>query len=336
MKQLIYIILFLLSWQVQGQEEWKMETYPVTSNYVIAVPGLNMRTSPRLDGKKVAYVPYSNEVKILEPHKFSRDTVGEVKNYHKGNQQGKFPNPVIEGYWVKASYQGNVGYIFSAYLTNTADRKQERMYRAKIETPDINKDYVLLYEGAGCRGNYHFDEDWYYYAAQKTPNGICLEPTELSFTQSLEYNEFQTMRITSDIQDYYPVCIIGSRYPLSENEINTPTDLNINALGGDSQLNETLLGELFVKPIDGQYASDLILNRNGQTQVLNPFTDPEKTNKNNPRHINFKGDLDGDGQDDYIISFGEKFSQTVLYLSSEAVPGQLVKPVAVWYDGYCC
>lgn len=48
------------------------------------------------------------------------------------------------------------------------------------------------------------------------------------------------------------------------------------------------------------------------------------------------GDIDGDDEEDYIIKFGEKVSYIVLYLSSEAIEGQIAKPVAIFYTGYCC
>jgi len=335
MKQLIFIVLLLLSSQIQGQDAEKMETYPITSNYVIAVPGLNMRTAPGLDSEKVSYIPYGNEIEILEPHKFYRDTIGEIKNYHKGNQRNIFSNPVLEGDWVKASYKGNVGYVFSAYLMDNANHERFTAYKKKIETPDINKDYVLLFERAVCMSNYHFDKDWYYYAAQKTPTGICLEPTKLSFIKMLKH-EYQLLRITSDIQDYDPVFIIGSRYQLSQNEIySMPNNFIIKTFNDRPQVEETVLEELSLKPVDGQYARDIILNRNGQLQILNPLVSPRKMLKNNPLSIIFKGDIDRDGQDDYIIGFGEMPYQAVLYLSSEAASGQLVKPVAIWHRGSC-
>ena len=48
------------------------------------------------------------------------------------------------------------------------------------------------------------------------------------------------------------------------------------------------------------------------------------------------GDLDGDQQKDYIIEFGQKSSQVVLFLSSQARKGEFVRPVAVFLRGYCC
>ena len=54
--------------------------------------------------------------------------------------------------------------------------------------------------------------------------------------------------------------------------------------------------------------------------------------------VKWKGDIDNDGEFDYIISdscCGEVVS-TYLYLSTQFLKEKVMKPVSVFKDGYCC
>ena len=56
-----------------------------------------------------------------------------------------------------------------------------------------------------------------------------------------------------------------------------------------------------------------------------------------PGRVQWKGDLDNDGLDDFIIHFGSgKAGELVLFLSSKAEPGELFKKVARYVTKYCC
>jgi len=53
-------------------------------------------------------------------------------------------------------------------------------------------------------------------------------------------------------------------------------------------------------------------------------------------YIDWVGDLDQDGIMDYIVTHGEKNAMTILYLSSGRRDEEIVRPVAIYYSGYCC
>ena len=75
----------------------------------------------------------------------------------------------------------------------------------------------------------------------------------------------------------------------------------------------------------------LVLKNKGIRQIISPSSSTD-----GPWNLYWSGDLDGDGQQDYIIQFGDKDARTQLYLSKSAAKNQLVRPVAVYYSGYCC
>jgi hypothetical protein len=84
---------------------------------------------------------------------------------------------------------------------------------------------------------------------------------------------------------------------------------------------------------DGRDAYRVSLVAEGKRQVIGPVAG---YSENLPVELIWRGDLDGDGRDDYLLRFGDKASQPILYLSTKARPGELVRPVAVFRSGYCC
>jgi len=330
MRDLLFIAILFCSFQLVGQPS---EAYSLQDNRVIAVPGLNMRSEPSLAGEKITFIPFGKEVRILEPHQTFPDTVGTIKNYYRDIMKTINPEQVIDGLWVKARYRGKVGYVFSAYLI---DYRRSNEYVRGIEEKGINKDFVVMFEGLNCMDNFHYKKDWHYYAAQGVEDGICLVEIKPSFTKTFKQG-YADLR-THSSADFSPPFIIGSREPLPQNEIQGNINKPIYYTNDfeDVKMGEEMPNELSIKILGKRITPELILTKNGKTQVLNPYVNKEQTTKNRPLALNFRGDLDGDGSLDYLIQYGEKFSQTVLYLSSLAGPNQIVKPVAVWYSGYCC
>ena len=54
------------------------------------------------------------------------------------------------------------------------------------------------------------------------------------------------------------------------------------------------------------------------------------------RGIKWMGDLDRDGRMDYILMYGDKVYESILYLSGTRISGRLLTPVGRFHDGYCC
>jgi hypothetical protein len=57
------------------------------------------------------------------------------------------------------------------------------------------------------------------------------------------------------------------------------------------------------------------------------------------RLLNFhdlKGNIDSDVLNDYIITYGEKPGNTILFLSSQEEDGDVLKDMTCFYNTYCC
>ena len=319
-----YSILFLLSLfcnDVFGQEYPE----PKRAIRVIAIPGLNMRDEPDLTSKKIAYLPYGTEVKILEKYTLQDDLVdlGVCNFFNKKDSKHPDPNIHINGIWVKVEYEGKAGYVFSAYIFGETDRT--------VNYYKIEDEYVLLYEGDHCDDNYQYNKDWFYYGCYRSDEdgSVCFEPIELSYF--VVKSDFTGICIVAN-QYKSSEFIIGSKHPLSENSFEATLG-RYNGMDREEKIDSSVF-DLVAKGY--RETEELVLKRDGLRQVLNPWTNQLKEEYNNFNDVIFSGDIDQDGKDDYIIQFGSKYGQTVLFISSLARSGEIVRPVSIWYSGYCC
>ena len=96
---------------------------------------------------------------------------------------------------------------------------------------------------------------------------------------------------------------------------------------------ETL--NLSLKKVEKQDGIELIISDGDISQTLNSIEIFEYLW---PVNISLIADIDQDGKIDYLVNYeGHKtLGVTVLFLSSEAEPGQLVKAVAFYDRGWPC
>lgn len=198
----------------------------------------------------------------------------------------------------------------------------------------MNTDFVLLYSGFSCYYNIYDKSQFHWYGLYKRKTGYELKKISISYFYD-DYSKegltpFGTM--TNDNIDLS--LIIGSRLTMKEGNVDGTDfpDQNHNfkiATQNNYELLNKLSMELIDSPYD-EYHPVLKLKRGTKEQILNIEDSPTLYS------IDWMGDLDRDGKPDYILNYGEKLTLTVLYLSSQASGAQIVKPVAVYYSGYCC
>ena len=101
-------------------------------------------------------------------------------------------------------------------------------------------------------------------------------------------------------------------------------------------INEELLNENNLEIQDsfeeGTWSeTKLLLSKNGKKQILNPESAF-------PSGLMLRADLDGDRKDDYILYFGEFYSELRMFLSSEAdtEKEEVLKHVDSFYFPDCC
>ncbi len=333
MKRQLLLFFLLLGCAVLSAQDDNLGVVTDTSRggwrQVVSPDGLKLRAKPDRQSKTLQTVAFGEKVQVISPQHFGRDTVGHLEYF---NFEGKPHQVPIDGYWVKVRCKKAEGYMFSAYLSWL---NQERS-----EDKALNQDFVLLFPGIGCFNNVYYHPDWHWYGVYDQGASTFMKQVKVSF-YSLPMGLIGDAISTNDNRNLQ--FIIGSRTPLSEKTIknkigyerslyNLPL-FTFEGIPKDSVLRRYNLAVSGGKTVDEPnywMSQKLVFQKNGIRQEVKP-----------PAHdgiwyLVWCGDLDGDGQDDYIIHYGEKSGSTILYLSKPAVKGQLAKPVAIFYSGYCC
>lgn len=110
MKKAVYITLMLLL-GIATFAQTKGDTL-----YVATHSGLNLRTGPGTKATKLTAIPKEGMVVILSD-------VDSSQAY----AVTEFPGFQIKGFWVEVDYKGQVGYVFSGYLTRYPPSKRHYM-----------------------------------------------------------------------------------------------------------------------------------------------------------------------------------------------------------------
>ena len=328
---LFFIFFVLLSFGIVP-DSFQQDHKVITSyTYVIASEGLDMKTAPDIMAETIINIPFGEQIEYVEDISYGLDTLGyDTLYYHR------IPNKSIiipyVGDWVKVKYNNQTGFVFNMYLFGSN-------YLLKNNIANVNTDYVLLFPEMDCYSNWYPPDNFFWYGVYRVDDEYEIRPVEISY---YFYNAIPGPGfLVTSTNDNKNLCfIIGSNKSYRVGDVKGRTyswkegNLVISRQIKSSVLNEHSLSLKIDTNSNGHFGGySLFLNEEyGNKQLLN-------LNKNwvGPITLYWKGDLDGDSQNDYIISFGDKCNGVVLYLSSEAVtPDEIVRPVAVNFGGYCC
>jgi hypothetical protein len=98
-RTVIHILLLLLAYYANAQT--KGDTL-----YVAAHSGLSFRTEPGTKATKLAAIPKGSQLVVLAD-----------ADSNLAHSVTEFPGFNIKGFWVEVDYNGQVGYVFSGYLS---------------------------------------------------------------------------------------------------------------------------------------------------------------------------------------------------------------------------
>ena len=299
---------------------------------VIAPAGLKLRAQPNIQAKVLSTAPFGEKVKLMSDKSFRFDTVGYAPLYYDHTDQ--IEKVAIVGHWWKVRCQGQEGYMFSAYLGVDA---------GSVASGDeaLNQEAVLLFPGYDCFSNFFYHPNWHWYGAFASGQGLIFKKVQPAFYNFYHTDEEVLAGDFITVDDTQPGLrfIVGSKNPLPVQQIRTDflsKRGNGYLFDDDGRPNDALLKkyhlEIYRKdPLHFWDDQQLVLKNKGIRQIISPSSSTD-----GPWNLYWSGDLDGDGQQDYIIQFGDKDARTQLYLSKSAAKNQLVRPVAVYYSGYCC
>ena len=295
----------------------------ISMGQVISTTGLNLRSEPNAQSSIIATLPFGTKLKLTGLKSNSLDSVGAHRFHFDPKWQMRNILPVV-GYWQQVEYKGRIGWVHGSYLLQ---------YYNKLPTYEsgVNQRHVLLKPGYDCFSNFWFNNKLNWYGIYREGRYKVVKPISLSF--------FIIDREVSPLVMRDPACVISAQKNRGLLFIFGTTDnMKIKRLEGRfygfwSDKKITIRKEFQVDSIGNSEV--LYLKKHGQKQLLTPVH-PEYQFYFSPYNLVWEGDLDGDGKSDYIIRFGDKSRRTILFLSSEAREGEIVRPVAVYYSGYCC
>lgn len=267
------------------------------SRLVIATSGLNLRSAPTLKSSIVKLVSYGREVQLVERKEFAKaDTllIGGGR--------------ALTGSWLKVSYRGYKGYMFSPFL-------------ARIEGPNfptelVDNDFALLMEGKNCNYNFQYRRDFNYTGIYKTVSGkYRAKKVNVTYTSDRADGRECYSVDTDEVEKI--LFIIGTR--------NTPITVNDGYFSYFQKLNNQ----------KGRAMDQVFYNEEtGGIDYCHDNISYDLSDRNyKAMSLVWRGDLDADGIDDFIVQYGEEDGKIVLHLSTQTAEGELHKAVAEYYLG---
>ena len=183
-------------------------------------------------------------------------------------------------------------------------------------------EYAIAFAGWDCVDNIHRNKDLQWKGLFQTSSGYEMRVVELEYY--MDVDEMGAWYATITQSNDFPLFVIGA----------VADKFKSGAVKGTYFKDKWFLGhEQGVSTIENLTINFL---ENESFLTINEGNQQQKIALSEGVQIIWKGDLDGDGKDDYLFTAGEESNSVNLYLSSEAAEGELVKQVASYYPGYCC
>lgn len=328
---------------------------------VVSTTGLKMRAAPDGNSKVLAIAPFGTQVTVLinlqdeghrlpSPPQARRDTIGILRKAMRwnGHAMEAVQEPHV-GYWWPVRYKGKTGYMFSGFLASKEELGADYY-------PHQNEQWRLQSPGGNACNSSHVDlkKEWQWYGLFRQSNGkFALRAVQLRYAVA-DYRDEQgnyemlqrELIILVKDEPEEPLFLIGRREALPERADITGDEAYRVAgemsgfLNPDGSPNTGILKNygVMVKSTTDVYTPGYYMymqdaaGKKQQPVLYFPGRDYTCT----PSELLWVGDLDGDGKRDYLFDVAGKMGANMLYLSSQAKPGEIAGLVAVLWHWYCC
>lgn len=294
--------------------------------YVVAPSGLNLRAAPDASSPVLERLPFGTPVLVANDSIYAIDTLFVVRNFGyyellvQGQEQyGKGDRPVI-GQWRQITTDRSTGYLVDTYL-----------YPNKPGTVNAEWVYYDVYStnwGLPVNPKEYF---WYGIFAEDQEVRIQSVSPDFIRTES-EFSGTLIEPVYDDLAKSYG--LIGSRgklpertlHPVYADRLDQPfaqqAPIRFTQIGGDSITygpQEASTTYLFEAVNDSTHSRTLFQMTGGTAY---------------PRSIRMQADLDGDGQEDYILFCftTSDVYETVLFLGRDRINGIYQKTASCYQD----
>jgi len=301
---------------------------------VFAESGLNMRSAPNLKADVILKIPYQAKITLMDNKSFGIDTISVIKT-----ETYKY---IIDGHWVKVKYNGKIGYVVSSYLR--VDSKTFLKNRNLPEDYFKEKDFILLRPGFDCGFRYVDKRKYHWYGLYTTDSIAEFKPIEFEYVNTTDVDANQGIIAIKNKNLNY---IIGSKIKLASQSHPDPIvwKKNVHSITEKYTLDDcgevNPSSQFYITTDENHYEPGgchtthrMYIQYKGVVQET--FSDMPG-NFIGSKTANFIGDLDGDGDPDYVLyQSNEKTHRDVLFLSSlknSSYP--IAKPAVVNEGGNC-
>ncbi|MCB0628589.1 MAG: SH3 domain-containing protein [Saprospiraceae bacterium] len=286
---------------------------------VIALDGLNVRSRPDVQAETIGGLSFLEAVEVINCS-CEMDTVGDRTYYGLG--YGGPYTALIAGPWCEIKHGKTIGFVHGSYLSCHPLTRKEVL-------PGVNEHYGLNFIEGNCYDNVQRNPSLNWYGLYQKDEGVY-ELRSMTISYFYDYTDLGVLYVLGGEKGLILLfgmegkarraLIDGQHFDWPEGKMYSYTEQK-----------GTLLTRAHRLHLEGR-PPVVTLEKDGIRQILSP----QIADLSDASQLMWVGDLDGDGQEDYIIKYGEKSVAIILYLSSEAEEDTLVKPVAVYYSGYCC
>ncbi len=301
------VLLFLFHNKLSGQKE----------EYVIAPNGLKVRDAPSLAGKVIALLPFGERVQVVKKDINHIDTLYSIKNngnYYScinGVEYFGRGDMFIIGSWVKISTGNKTGYVVDNYL-----------FERQPATKDLE---TIYFDKNNTSWELQFNPKQYnWYALRKEQEGVKLVRSYPDFISQCSEYSGQVITPIYDKMDA-SIGLIGTKKSLLERVIEDPMiDANLTREANTGRFIKVSGPELTsdTQLVDSCWVYEFIAAP-AEELILLEFSAGATT----PIKVKFIGDIDSDGERDYIIWSNTIYDlfEMSLYLSLDRKDGIYIK-----------
>lgn len=332
MKHLILSLLFVcrLAAAAHAQEEPAYLVRcprPYEENFdssvvVLARSGLKLREKPSFEAKKLALMPFSKKVKLLELPRYNE--AGELNPLYTADS--------IPGVWLKVRYGSKTGYAFSAWLGSSLVKMTKPLY-------------LLSAQGSWCSDDSYISDQYRYYGIFRGPNGACtrreIKPEFWVVWMGL-YGSGAYCKLK--VRGEQPLFVLASRKALPEGAVAS-TGRNGYLPGNNMGELSTLTNipespwEFSIRYVRLENSDALVpqaiakSRQSGMVYRLGEASDWYDT----PQFLVWEGDADGDGTLDFILTVQREITSSwQLFPGGAPIPGFIIRVASQYTFSGCC